>query len=428
MISRAVAIVLSANLVLCNNCYWNDGSSYQLFSSKTPYDTVRGDIRDYPVPENCSAVTVWLLNRHGNRNPGDDDTDAMKVIAGLKDEIVDSFNAGKSKLCAQDVDDFKRWKWNETMEVSQSYLTGTGYEELYNIGRRIKERYPHLLKGSQDDFYFRTTNEQRTVTSSMAFVHGLTENSNLSLVVDGPWPRDDVIRPYENCDRYQKEVKYSQESSDQLDAYYKSPEYVAVQNNVQNRLGIPTQLSADDIYTFYDLCRYYRSWDPQLRSPWCSVFTKEDLVVLEYKDDVRHYYRNGYGSWISVSLGGPAVKDLYESMEASIQGNGKNLIAYFSHDTMIEMTACAMGLFKDNELFGATRNPERLWRSSVVGAFAANIMAVLNRCETSGQQSYKVQLFLNEKPIDLCPLEGCEWKDFREKFQSFSTANLDFCI
>lgn len=427
MISTLIHL-LAVSLVVSQSCHWNDGCSYQLFSSKTPYDTIRGDIRDYPIPQSCQAISVWTLNRHGNRNPGGSVTSDIKLIAGLKDEIVHSYYAGTSQLCAQDIENFRKWSWNDTIDVSPSFLTGTGYEELYAIATRIREKYPKLLEGSEDDFYFRTTNEQRTITSAKAFVHGLTENTNLNLSADGPWPRDDVIRAYENCDRYQQEVKDGQELEDQVNAYYRTSEFVNVQNNVQNRLGIATPLSPDYIYSFYEICRFHRSWQPDHRSPWCAVFTDEDLVVLEYRDDLWHYYRNGYGSLVNVDLGGPVVKDLYERMEASVQERGKKVIAYFTHDTMIEMALCAMGLFKDDYVLqGDERNVSRLWRTSQIGAFSANIMAVLSSCGESTNPSYRVQLFVNEKPTGLCPSEGCDWQDFRDIFQRFVTANLDFC-
>lgn len=94
----------------------------------------------------------------------------------------------------QDIEDFKKWNWNSTLEVATSDLTGTGYEELYDIAKRLREKYPHLLEGDKDDFYFRCTNEQRTITSAIAFAHGWSEGTSLALSVDGPWDRDDVIR------------------------------------------------------------------------------------------------------------------------------------------------------------------------------------------------------------------------------------------
>ena len=80
------------------------------------------------------------------------------------------------------------------MDASTSYLTGTGYEELYGIGQRIREKYSYLLTGKPDKFYFRPTNEQRTITSCVAFVHGFTDNTNLSVTIEEARQRDDVIR------------------------------------------------------------------------------------------------------------------------------------------------------------------------------------------------------------------------------------------
>ncbi|XP_063825915.1 multiple inositol polyphosphate phosphatase 1-like [Ostrinia nubilalis] len=298
MMSHALVILVLVNIAISQSCYWNDGCAYQLFSSKTPYDTVRGDIRDYPTPANCEAVALWSLNRHGNRNPGNSATASMRAIAQLQDEIVSSHYEGKGQLCAQDIEDIKRWRWNETLDESASFLTGVGYEELYEIGKRLREKYPHLAEGTEDDYYFRTTYEQRTITSAMAFVHGWTEGSQINPSVDGPWEHDDVIRPYENCDRYQQDVKGGQAVVDQLEDYFNNPEFINVKNNVQTRLGISTQLSSEDVHSLYELCRFYRSWEPKLKSPWCAAFSNEDLLVVEYRDDVTHYHRNGYGSWV----------------------------------------------------------------------------------------------------------------------------------
>ncbi|KPI99348.1 Multiple inositol polyphosphate phosphatase 1 [Papilio xuthus] len=428
MIISLVLLCVASSVYGQRDCYWNAQCPYLLYSTKTPYDTIRGDIRDQPTIDNCQAVSIWSLHRHGNRNPGSSVTNRIKVVAGLKNEIIQSFENGRGQLCSQDIDKFRNWKWNETLEVSQSFLTGTGYEEIYDIAKRLRERYPHLLRGSDDDYYFRVTNEQRTVTSGMAFVHGLAEGTNLNLTVDGPYERDDLIRPYENCDRYQQEVKGGPQVEAELEAYFESAEYKDVQNNVQERLGIQTLLSAEDVYSIYEICRFYRSWTDTKQCPWCSAFSDQDLIVLEYRDDVRHYYRNAYGSWVPGSIGENLVKNLYENFEAAVNGTGKNIVSYFSHDTMMEMVYCALGLFKDDApIRGAVRNPDRLWKTSFIAPFSVNIIAVLNTCQESDTQTYRVQFFMNELVTELCPLAGCTWEQFQEKFQKFTEANLDFC-
>lgn len=49
----------------------------------------------------CQAVSVWTVNRHGNRNPGTSVTAGMREMALIKDDIVRSYYAGNSQLCAQ---------------------------------------------------------------------------------------------------------------------------------------------------------------------------------------------------------------------------------------------------------------------------------------------------------------------------------------
>lgn len=49
----------------------------------------------------CEAVSIWSLNRHGNRNPGSSVAVGMRSILDLKDEIIASYEAGYSKLCSQ---------------------------------------------------------------------------------------------------------------------------------------------------------------------------------------------------------------------------------------------------------------------------------------------------------------------------------------
>ncbi|CAF4907770.1 unnamed protein product [Pieris macdunnoughi] len=409
------------------SCYWRAECQETLFATRTPYDAVRGDIRDWPLLAGCEAISMWALVRHGNRNPGDKETINMRELeARIKDEIIEHFDyeMGSSQLCAQDIENFRKWKWNATMETSQKYLTGVGYEEIYELGSRIRQKYPQLLE-SQFDVYVRPTYKQRTVTSAMAFVQAFNEGKELNLTADEPREQDDVLRPYDNCPQYKDEVKNGQLLSDQLEAFFKTTEYLQVQKSVTERLGLSQTLSVEEIFTLYELCRFYRTWSPDHKSPWCAAFSSSDLLVLEYRDDVRHYYKNAYGFPINAKLGHPVLKNLYESLELAKRGEGKSIVAYFAHDTLLGMVYSALGLYKDGETITAQhRNPNRHWRTSHLAPFSANIMAFLNRCNDG---SYKVQIFNNEKPTILCPLEGCTWDQFASIFQTFFDANLDFC-
>ncbi|XP_045517430.1 multiple inositol polyphosphate phosphatase 1-like [Pieris brassicae] len=426
--------VLVAVLCVCvgvstkdRSCYWRAECQETLFATRTPYDTVRGDIRDWPLLAGCEAISMWALVRHGNRNPGDKETINMRELqARIKDDIIEHFDyeMGSSQLCAQDIENFRKWNWNTTMDTSPSYLTGIGYQEIYALGSRIRQKYPQLLE-SQLGVYVRPTYKQRTVTSAMAFLQAFNEGNELNLTADEFRQQDDVLRPYDNCPLYKDEVKNGQLLNDQLEAFFKTTEYLQVQKSATDRLGLSQTLSVEEIFTLYELCRFHRTWSTQHKSPWCAAFSSSDLLVLEYRDDVRHYYKNAYGSPINAKLGYPVLKNLYESLELAKQGQGKSIVTYFAHDTLLGMVYSALGLYKDGETITAQyRNPNRNWRTSHLAPFSANIMAYLNRCNDG---SYKVQIFNNEKPTLLCPLEGCTWDQFASIFQPFTDANLDFC-
>ncbi|XP_045773218.1 multiple inositol polyphosphate phosphatase 1-like [Maniola jurtina] len=451
-VKQALFLLLGLfSIVVCSKnfpCYWNDKCMYDMFGTATPYDSVRGDLRDQVEDDGCEVLSIWSLHRHGNRNPGADVTRNISALqAKIKHLLHDpTVHLRHHNNCAQDTDDLMNWRWNSTLDSSASYLTGTGYEELYDLGRRIEIQYQNFLK-SVEKVHFRATNQQRTVTSLKAFVHGMTAGTpslaNLSMGIHPPLDRDDVLRPYENCQRYQDEVLHGQLLTDELAAYDTSPEFLAIRDELQSKLPVDYQLTHTEVFTLYELCRFDRSWSEKLRSPWCSFFSIRHLLVLEYRDDVRHYYRNGYGSWVNSYLGALPLKDLYENFVNAIEGK-KTLVSYFTHDTMLDMVFCALGLYKDpkplqgsagikwikkeeNDDSQDTDPMSRMWRTSEFAPFASNFIAVLSRCDESGKQTHRVRLFINEKPTPLCPEEGCTWQQFLDIFQVFSEADLDFC-
>jgi len=60
----------------------------------------------------------------------------------------------------------------------------------------------------------------------------------------------------------------------------------------------------------YDACRYQKAWSVTELSPWCAVFSKEELRILEYREDLDYYYKAGYGRDINTRLGCPLLHDM----------------------------------------------------------------------------------------------------------------------
>ncbi|XP_034832258.1 multiple inositol polyphosphate phosphatase 1-like [Maniola hyperantus] len=377
-------LLLCVCLPLVNSqCYWNNRDPYPYFGTKTPYDTLRGDFRDVPEIEECEPISIWFMIRHGTRRPSTADTRNMRKTVALRDDILHNHGEGKGEMCAQDVEDLQNWTWNPKLDFKTSYLTSHGYQELFEFGQRFGQKFTSFLEDVSSSM-IRPTSEQRTQGSVKAFVQGL-QGINRTFVIENHILNDPVAR---------------------------------VQENVQRKTGIEMELKPTIIMGMYDLCRFYRSYSLFKRSPWCSVFSDDDLEILEYVEDIVHYFRNGYGKSLNALTGAVGLKDLYEKFQNASQTGQKSFTAYFTHDTMVDMIYTAMGLYKDDpKLSGLERVKDRKWRTSFLTPFAANFVAVL----------YRIQFLVNEREMHLCTNRVCSWGEFRTTFKRFSNATLDFC-
>lgn len=153
-----------------------------------------------------------------------------------------------------------------------------------------------------------------------------------------------------------------------------------MRDRIRRRVGVDYAASDENITALYDWCRYTWSEIDNKLSPWCAVFTTDDLKVLEYADDLNHYYKNGYGSPLNQQLGQIPLADLLKHFQEAKEGKGKNIVTYFTDASMIEMVYTSLNLFKDDRpLTGASKNPKRKWRNSKFSSFSSNLLATLNR-------------------------------------------------
>ncbi|CAK1554516.1 unnamed protein product [Leptosia nina] len=421
------AFVLYA-VIVCGaegKCYWNGKCPYKYFGTKTPYDAVRGDIRDVAVLDQCEPVSVWMMMRHGTRHPEKKDVEKMKNVVPLIMDILQAHQEERGGMCAQDIENLRNWKWNEDLEAPQSELTEAGIEELKSIGQRFGDRFSHILE-NLEKFEVRASIEQRTQQSAQAFVNGL-QRRNQTLNVSTSLDDDLTARPYRHCKKRFYDILIGPKIPEETDKYLQSREFQKVQTSLQKRIGLTEPLSPETILLIYDLCRFYRSYSPRLMDAWCGLFTDGDLKVLEYVEDLQHYYRNGHGDPMNAKLGASSLKDLYESFELGTQGV-TSFSAYFSHDTMLEMVYTALGLYEDKPaISGLERTRKRLWRTSFLTPFAANFVAVLNKCNDSSTSVYNVQFFVNEIEVHLCSKRACAWDEFVDKFGNFTQTDLSFC-
>ncbi|XP_061710213.1 multiple inositol polyphosphate phosphatase 1-like [Cydia pomonella] len=400
-------LYLYADIALSSFCYWNTACSYRYFSTQTPYNAVRGDIRDsvINIPE-CEPISIWGIFRNGKTYPDPKSAIRMKEAIAIRDLVVSSYENGRCSLCAQDIDNLRDWVIDNNMFDKTSALHDEGRQEMFSIASRLKQVYSKLNELEGANYRFTPTHHHWVKESAKAFLEGLGSKNVVM---------DDLMDPIKSDS--EEDPAWNKETN----KYKISSDYLAAKDRIQRRLGIEFSLTSDNITAVYDLCRYSWSGLNNKASPWCALFTTEDLKVLEYIGDLEHYYKYGYGRQNAEMNGQIPLADLLESFQLAKAGKGRIITAYFTHSRIMDMVYTALGWFKDSKpITAADKKRDRYWRTSRNNPHAANIVMVLNKCAFKKSSDYHVMFYMNEEPIrSVCEGGICSWAEFEKLLSPF---------
>lgn len=153
-----------------------------------------------------------------------------------------------------------------------------------------------------------------------------------------------------------------------------------MQSAVSEKLGM--KLSSEEINSIYHNCRYDRTRHHLSLSPWCSVFDRNQMMIMEYGQDLETYYLSGPGHEINVMLGCYVVKHLMESLTNFIETKDFDKKAHFlfGHDATLNMMMAYMKTYKDIyplEVDNDYLLNNRKYRDSLHTPFSANLAVVL---------------------------------------------------
>ncbi|CAB3243407.1 unnamed protein product [Arctia plantaginis] len=359
---------------------------------------IRGDIRDSVIKfPDCEPISIWVLMRHGKRNPSINFLREMKETLFIKDYIVSSYERGNSTLCAQDIDNFRDWVIEDEIFEKVNQLSDEGYEEMTRIQASLE-----------------------------AYVKGL---GNKHLYIEPPKDGFDILAPFKFCNKYINGVILNNATFMEVRKYQQTSEYLETKNRIQRRLGIDYSLTDENVMAIWNFCRSNSSGILNKFSPWCALLSAEDLEVIEYIEDLKHYYRNGYGIYeMSKAFGAIALSDILVKFQ-NAKSNGTKITSYVTDSTVMDMMVTALGLFKDAApITGKERKRDRKWKTSTISTFSSNILAVLNRCGNTTDENFNVVFYYNEEPLKSICNEGvCSWKEFEDKFTPFLDTKIDFC-
>ncbi|VEN59241.1 unnamed protein product [Callosobruchus maculatus] len=389
-------------VLLCSN----DGYPFEYYlSTMTPYRTVSNKDFYKIHYDGCEPKKAWMVVRHGTRNPKATTIVGMKErLPLIKQKILESNNFPNEYVKNRDLDLFKKWKPSVDPK-DEKKLAHEGEEEMLLLAERMQTRFPHVFDNvySNTTYKFKYTYSQRTQKSAYYFARGLFGKLTAkSVYYPEPSKQDPILRFYKLCEKWNKNIKKNPEALLEKKLFENGSEMKQTVNNINQRLGFKSFLTADDVTLMYHTCAFETAWNKKSKSPWCAVFNVDDLKVLEYVEDLKMYWQDGYGYEISYKQACPAFGDMINFLEA--KDPHSKVTVYFTHSgTLLKMLA-HLGLYKDeqpltSESFSKMTN--RQWKTSKIDSFATNLAFVLFGCK----EGDKVLTLHQERVVRLpsCP-------------------------
>ncbi|XP_056109030.1 multiple inositol polyphosphate phosphatase 1b [Rhinichthys klamathensis goyatoka] len=377
------------------------------FGTKGRYEEVNPHLLDdilfvnrsllVPPSPDYRAIHMVSVIRHGTRYPT---TKNVQKIARLFDLVVSDASGSESWL-----NNIKTWKMWYTEDMD-GRLVDKGRDDHRHLAMRLAQSFPtliseDLLRANRIEFI--TSSKHRCIDSVKAFQEGLHRLWDVQDMDYKHYVDDSLMRFFDHCERFVEGVENNKTALKEVERFKYSAEMDAVRKKISNRLQIPfNQITPDMAEAAFFLCSYEFAIKSE-NSPWCDLLDESDAQVLEYKNDLKQYWKRGYGHDINRKSSCPLFHDIFKRLDkaandykfgevketATIQvGHGETLLPLLS----------LLAFFKDEkpltaENFSSQHN--RMFRSSQIVPYAANLVFVLYECS----DGLRVQLFLNEKPM-----------------------------
>ncbi|XP_033335973.2 multiple inositol polyphosphate phosphatase 1 [Megalopta genalis] len=430
-------LVVLANLAYTRDsdyCFADENDPYLYMATKTAYHFVHaGKTRFQDVP-NCEAEQVWVLATHGTRCASKSEITEMLSLTEVQSQIINNHESrGNGHLCDRDLENLKRWKPNDYLVVGRAeVLTPQGVEDMKLLAGRLQSNYPHLLQPESvvpESYMFKTAEGRASMDQ---FIKGLFGDGAAMLGEEIP-VNDTLLSAYRTCNVWDND--FNNVSTEEVSKFEEEPQFQSLIQNVSRRLGFLYHIPKRTILTMYDMCRYEKSWTVTQLSPWCAVFNKEELRVLEYREDLYYYYKAGYGREINAHLGCTLLQDMmnhFWKVEKDTESLEPKGVFYFSDIISLQNLLATLNINKDQSKLTAYNYDsmaKRQWRTSFISPFAANLVAVFYKCDGDSRPN-KVMFYLAEKLVmlDGCDVGLCDWEYFKQRFNPvINKCNLNVC-
>ncbi|XP_071770200.2 multiple inositol polyphosphate phosphatase 1b [Centroberyx gerrardi] len=367
--------------------------------------SVNRSVLNPPPAARCTPIHLTAVIRHGSRFP------TVKNIRRIQKlhELVVREAAGSEDWLREIKSSWDMW-YTEDMD---GQLVEKGRFDLRNLAKRLSVLFPSLLSQEnlqQRRIRFLTSSKHRCVSSIEAFQQGLQEQWGGPDVQYQQEVNDELMRFFEHCRGYVDGVEKNRTALLEVEKFKGGEEMEGVRRRMGERLGLPHhRITPDLVEAAFFLCSYEFSIR-SLHSPWCFLFDEDDAKVLEYKSDLKQYWKRGHGHAISSRSSCPLFHHIFNTLEEAGRSHrsgeplSESASIQLGHAETLLPLLSLLGLYKDpappTALNYHTQHG-RSFRSGRIVPYAANLLFVLYDC----RRGPRLQLLLNEAPLRFPGLE-----------------------
>jgi acid phosphatase len=144
----------------------------------------------------------------------------------------------------------------------------------------------------------------RVIDSARYFANGFfglnwLDVATLHIISETPDRGVDTLTPGRSCPNYATDSRGHAHGVRQLGAFRSTYLPEVGRRLLKQNPSVP--FSVAELFTMQEICAFEILLNGV--SPWCSVFTNEEMESFEYARDILHYYRAGPGNHYGPSLG-----------------------------------------------------------------------------------------------------------------------------
>ncbi|KAK3307349.1 histidine acid phosphatase [Chaetomium strumarium] len=293
---------------------------------------------DPEVPEDCYVEQAAYAVRHGSRYP---DQGAYNGWVSMQQRFAPE-NGYTASGSLSFLPKRRTVVTNPPMQIAME--SPTGYKESYDLGYTLRTRYPDLYNDGQ---YFPVwaNNYTRVLQTAQMFVRGYlgpfapTYGNVVSVTAKGfVGAVGDSLAPSDMCPNFVDTSGATQQ------AVWAAVFVPPIRKRLQAMITGNLTLTDGDITQIPYLCGFESQITGRL-SPWCDVFTDDELKSYQYYNDLRYYYGLGPGTDLPTKMMTPFVNSL-----VGLLAQGPNVTGTLANGTTFALPKLLMAFMNDGQI------------------------------------------------------------------------------